>query len=154
MTGAAFSLRLTRAAATRDSEDERYARGREVLEQVVGPRGVTVTEALAATAPALVHHVVAYGFGEVYRQPELGPAQRQLVTIGALVALGGCERQLEVHVRAALNVGLSPAEIVAAVTHAALYCGFPRALNAMTVVQDVLTAHDPTPNNPPPEQPS
>lgn len=145
MTDAAFSLRLTRAAPSRDSEVARYARGHEVLEQVVGPAGVAATEDLAGTAPALVHHVVAYGFGDVYSQPELDPARRQLVTIGALTALGGCERQLEVHVQAALNVGLSPAEIIAAVTHAALYCGFPRALNAMTVVQDVLAARHPFP---------
>ena len=149
MTGAVFSLRLSSAAPSRDSEAARYARGREVLEQVAGPAGVAVTEGLAETAPALVHHVVTYGFGDVYPQPELDPARRQLVTIGALTALGGCERQLQVHVQAALNVGLSPAEIVAAVTHAALYCGFPRALNAMTVVQDVLAARDPSPGAPP-----
>ncbi|ADI12732.1 carboxymuconolactone decarboxylase [Streptomyces bingchenggensis BCW-1] len=31
-----------------------------------------------------------------------------MVTLGMLTALGGCEPQLDVHVNAALNVGLKP----------------------------------------------
>lgn len=138
MTGPAFSLRLTRPAPAHDSEAARYARGQEVLQQVAGQDGVGFTEALAETASALVHHVVAYAFGDVYADLDLGPRDRQLVTIGALTALGGCERQLQVHVAVALNVGLTTSEIVGAVTHAAVYAGMPRALNAMTVVNDVL----------------
>jgi 4-carboxymuconolactone decarboxylase len=55
-----------------------------------------------------------------------------------LTALGGCEPQLEVHVHASLNVGLSPHEIVEAMLHAAVYCGFPRALNATFVAKKVF----------------
>jgi 4-carboxymuconolactone decarboxylase len=55
-----------------------------------------------------------------------------------LTALGGCEAQLDVHVNASLNVGLTPVEIVEAITHAAVYCGFPRALNAIFVAKRVF----------------
>jgi 4-carboxymuconolactone decarboxylase len=72
----------------------------------------------------------------------LAPPQRQLVTLGVLTALGGCEPQLEVHVNAALNVGLTPAEIVEAITHAAVYCGFPRALNAVFAARRVFAERD------------
>jgi 4-carboxymuconolactone decarboxylase len=100
----------------------------------------TELDALADIAPALAHHVVAYGFGEVYARPGLTPPQRQLVTLGMLTALGGCEPQLEVHVNASLNVGLSPVEIIEALTHAAVYCGFPKALNAVFVAKRVFAA--------------
>jgi len=69
-------------------------------------------------------------------------AQRQLVTIGMLTALGGCEPQLEVHLNASLNVGLTPTEIVEAITHAAVYCGFPKALNAIFVAKRVFAERD------------
>jgi 4-carboxymuconolactone decarboxylase len=59
-----------------------------------------------------------------------------------LTALGGCEPQLEVHVNAALNVGLSPAEIVEALLHSAVYCGMPRALNATFVAKKVFAERD------------
>ncbi len=108
------------------------------MSAVVGEAGERVVEALADVAPALARHVVAYGFGEVYARAALAPQQRQLVTLGILTALGGCEPQLEVHVGASLNAGLTPAEIVETIIHASAYCGFPRALNAIAVVKRVL----------------
>jgi 4-carboxymuconolactone decarboxylase len=130
-------------------ERARYDRGARVLSAVDGEGGQRVVDALADIAPALAHHVVAYGFGDVYARPALTPPQRQLVTLGILTALGGCEPQLEVHVNASLNVGLTPTEIVEALTHAAVYCGFPKALNAIFVAKRVfaerglLPVHDP-----------
>lgn len=55
-----------------------------------------------------------------------------------LTALGGCEAQLDVHVNAALNVGLTPEEIVEALTHSAVYCGIPKALNATFAAKKVF----------------
>lgn len=123
-------------------EQARYERGAAVLAAVDGEGGQRVLDALADIAPALAHHVVAYGFGEVYARPGLDPAQRQLVTLGMLTALGGCEPQLEVHINASLNVGLSAVEIVEALTHAAVYCGFPKALNAIFVAKRVFADRD------------
>jgi len=120
-----------------------------VLDAVDGAGGQRVVAALADIAPALAHHVVAYGFGDVYNRPGLTPPQRQLVTLGMLTALGGCEPQLEVHVNAALNVGLSTVEIVEALTHAAVYCGFPKALNAIFVAKRVFAERDLLPVQPP-----
>ncbi|PZS26689.1 MAG: 4-carboxymuconolactone decarboxylase [Pseudonocardiales bacterium] len=123
-------------------EQARYDRGAQVLAAVDGEGGQRVVDALADIAPALAHHVVAYGFGDVYARPGLAPRQRQLVTLGILTALGGCEPQLEVHINASLNVGLTPVEVVEALTHAAVYCGFPKALNAIFVAKRVFAERD------------
>lgn len=131
-----------------EAERARYERGAAVLAAVDGVGGQRVVDALADIAPALAHHVVAYGFGEVYARPGLTPPHRQLVTLGILTALGGCEPQLEVHINAALNVGLSSVEIVEALTHAAVYCGFPRALNAVFVAKRVFAERDLLPVRP------
>lgn len=125
-----------------DVEQARYDRGAQVLAAVDGEGGQSVVDALADIAPALAHHVVAYAFGDVYARPGLTHAQRQLVTLGMLTALGGCEAQLEVHVNASLNVGLTPTEIVEAITHTAAYCGFPKALNAIFVAKRVFAERD------------
>lgn len=61
------------------------------------------------------------------------------MTLGILTALGGCEPRLDVHVNAALNVGLTPTEIVEALIHCAVYCGFPKALNAVFAAKNVFT---------------
>ncbi|WP_081416828.1 carboxymuconolactone decarboxylase family protein [Arthrobacter castelli] len=131
-------------------EQARYDRGAEVLATVDGTAGQHVVDALADVAPALAHHVVAYGFGDVYARPGLTAPQRQLVTLGILTALDGCESQLEVHINASLNVGLSAAEIVEAITHAAVYCGFPKALNATFTAKRVFADHELLPVTAPP----
>lgn len=117
---------------------ERFDHGKRVLDAVDGEAGARVIEALADIAPELGHQVVAWGFGEIYARPGLEPRDRQLVTLGMLTALGGCEPQLDVHINAALNVGLTPQQIIEAFLHSAVYCGFPRALNAVFTAKKVF----------------
>ncbi|HVX42351.1 MAG TPA: carboxymuconolactone decarboxylase family protein, partial [Mycobacteriales bacterium] len=123
-----------------DMTDDRYERGLQTLQAIDGGGGQRAIDALADIAPDLAHHLIAYGFGDIYSRPGLEPKQRQLVTIGTLTALGGCEAQLEVHINTSLRVGLSPAEIVEVLIQASAYCGFPRALNAIGVAKQVFAS--------------
>ncbi|WP_394428601.1 carboxymuconolactone decarboxylase family protein [Streptomyces sp. SGAir0957] len=121
-----------------ESRDARFERGMEVLNEVNAEVGPRLVESLADVSPELAHQIVAWGFGEIYRRPALPPRDRQLVTLGILTALGGCEAQLEVHVHTSLNAGLTPEQIVETLLHAAGYCGFPKALNATAVAKKVF----------------
>ncbi len=120
------------------NREDRYGYGMKVLEQVDGEAGQRIVESLADTSPELGHQVVAWAFGDMYARPELAPRDRQLVTLGVLTALGGCEIQLEVHINAALNVGLAATEITEALLHSAVYCGMPRSINATLVAKKVF----------------
>lgn len=120
------------------ANQDRVRHGLAVLAEIDGDAGHAVIDSLADIAPDLAHHISAFAFGDIYARPGIEPKQRQLVTIGALTALGGCEPQLRVHIGAALNVGLSAEEIVEALMHAAVYCGFPRALNGVFVAKEVF----------------
>lgn len=119
---------------------ERFEAGKQVFEAVTGGAATGVVAGLADIAPEFAHQIVAWGFGEIYSRPALAPEQRQLLTLGILTSLGGCEAQLEVHIGVALNVGLTPEQIIEAFLHAAVYSGFPRALNAVAVARKVFTA--------------
>ncbi|MFB8169004.1 carboxymuconolactone decarboxylase family protein [Kitasatospora purpeofusca] len=125
-------------AETASTRQERFDRGLAVLTAVDGEAGQRVIDSLADVHPELAHQIVAWGFGEIYSRPGLQPRDRQLVTLGMLTALGGCEPQLEVHLNAALNVGLTPAEITEVLLHSTGYCGFPKALNATFVAKKVF----------------
>lgn len=127
---------MTTAAETRE---ERFEHGMRVLTTIDGESGQKVIDSLADISPELGHQIVAWAFGDIYDRPGLIPRDRQLVTLGMLTALGGCEPQLEVHVNAALNVGLTPVEISEALLHSAVYCGMPKALNATFVAKKVFT---------------
>jgi 4-carboxymuconolactone decarboxylase len=120
------------------NRDQRYEHGLTVLRQIGGEAGQRVVDSLADISPELGRQVVAWAFGEMYARPALAARDRQLVTLGILTTLGGCEPQLEVHISAALNVGLTPAQVTEALLHSAVYCGMPRALNATFVAKKVF----------------
>jgi 4-carboxymuconolactone decarboxylase len=117
---------------------ERFEHGLDILTRIDGEAGQKVVDSLADINPELGHQVVAWAFGEIYDRPGLAPRDRQLVTLGMLTALGGCEPQLEVHINASLNVDLTPEEIVETLLHSAVYCGMPKALNATFVAKKVF----------------
>lgn len=120
------------------TREQRRDYGRAILDAIDGEAGAKVIDSLESIAPELGHQVLAWAFGEIYSRPGLEPRDRQLVTLGMLTALGGCGPQLDVHINAALNVGLTPEQIVEAFLHSAVYCGFPRALNATFTAKKVF----------------
>lgn len=118
--------------------DGRYERGLARLGEVDGEAGRRVVDSLAEVAPDLGRYVIEFAFGDVYCRPGLGLREREMATVAALAAMGNAAPQLAVHVHGALNVGVTPAEIVEIVIQMAVYAGFPAALNAMFVVREVF----------------
>lgn len=118
--------------------NDRYEQGWAKLMEVDGEGGRRVIESLRDIAPDLGRYVIEFAFGDIYSRPGLDPKQRQLITIASLTTQGGCEPQLVVHLNAALNVGLTPSEIVEAIVHCAPYTGFPRVLNAIFAAKRVF----------------
>ena len=117
---------------------ERYERGWDKLKEIDGKAGENVIESLKEIAPDLGKYVIEFAFGDIYSRDTLSLKQRQLVTIASLTTQGGCEPQLEVHINAALNVGLTQNEIVEAIIHCIPYVGFPRVLNGVNVAKKVF----------------
>jgi 4-carboxymuconolactone decarboxylase len=133
--------------ATPAEQGERFRRGWQRLMEVDAEGGERVIESLKDVAPDLGRYVVEFAYGEIYQRPVLDLRQRQLVTISALTTLGGAERELEVHVNAGLNVGLTAREVVEAILHCIPYTGFPRVLNAIFVAKRVFEERDVDPLN-------
>jgi 4-carboxymuconolactone decarboxylase len=120
--------------------DDRYERGREMLSRLAGEKGDRMLAGLEELTPDLARLVVEFGYGDVYTRGVLDLRQRQLAAISALTALGGAEPQLEYHVGIALNVGVTPEEIVETVIHCTPFVGFARALNAARAVRRAFHA--------------
>ena len=117
---------------------DRYERGEKLLRKIDGD---TVADNLIARyenlAPDFTRYLVEFAVGEIYaRDGDL--KHRELVAIASLATMGGCDSQLETHVHGAFNAGLTESEIVEAVMTLIPYIGFPKALNAMSVVKRVV----------------
>ena len=80
----------------------------------------------------------AFCFGDVYTRKCLDIKTRELLTLCILSALGGCESQVKSHVFGNLNVGNDKATMLVAITHCLPYMGFPRTLNAISCINEVI----------------
>ena len=78
-------------------------------------------------------------FGDVWRRPELSPRDRSLVTISVLIATGK-PAQLAGHLGRALTNGVQPTEASGLLAHLAIYCGWPSAVSALEIYEQVYTA--------------
>jgi 4-carboxymuconolactone decarboxylase len=78
-------------------------------------------------------------YGDVWRRPELSPRDRSLVTISVLIATGK-PAQLAGHLGRALDNGVQPGETSGLLAHLAMYCGWPSAVSALDVYNQVYTA--------------
>ena len=78
-------------------------------------------------------------FGDVWRRPELSPRDRSLVTISVLIATGK-PAQLAGHLGRALDNGVQPSEASGLLAHLAVYAGWPSAVSALEIYNQVYTA--------------
>jgi 4-carboxymuconolactone decarboxylase len=77
-------------------------------------------------------------YGDVWRRSGLSPRDRSLVTITALIAIGEVA-PLAGHLGRALDNGVRPSEASGLLAHLAIYCGWPKAVAALDVFDQVYT---------------
>jgi len=117
---------------------DRYERGRREFEGLMGSAPDEALAEIRRRSPRMYDALVEGAFGGTLADAELRRADREIATVAMLAAVGGAESQLRSHARAALLQGITATELIALCEHVALYAGFPRALNALAVVDEVI----------------
>jgi 4-carboxymuconolactone decarboxylase len=92
-------------------------------------------------APGLAAFTDDVLFGDVWRRPELSPRDRSLVTVSVLIATGK-PAQLTGHLARALDNGVQPIEASGLLAHLAFYAGWPSAVSALDVYEQVYKARN------------
>jgi 4-carboxymuconolactone decarboxylase len=82
-----------------------------------------------------------YAWGEIWARPGLPRPTRSLLTLAMLVALNRLD-EFRLHVRGALNNGVSRDEIKEVLLPTAVYCGVPAAHAAFRAAEAVFEAID------------
>jgi 4-carboxymuconolactone decarboxylase len=121
-----------------DARDDELQRGMRVRRSVLGDAYVdqAVTKRSSFTAD-FQDLLTRYAWGEVWTRPGLDRRTRCCITVAMLVALDR-EEELALHVRAALDNGVSADELKEVLLQSAVYCGIPAANTAFRVASDVL----------------
>jgi 4-carboxymuconolactone decarboxylase len=81
--------------------------------------------------------VTQYCWGDVWNRPGLDRRSRSLLNLAMITALNR-PHELKLHVRGALNNGLTKDEIREVFLQAAIYCGVPAAIDSFRVAREVF----------------
>ncbi|BAJ26747.1 MULTISPECIES: carboxymuconolactone decarboxylase family protein [Kitasatospora] len=121
--------------------EERHTSGLAKLEEVAGTElKERFLENLRNVSPEFRDYVSDFIYGEIYsREGELDLLEKEQVTLVTLAAQGGLDYELRLHLRAALQLGISPARIADLFIQMSPYAGFPRGLSAILCLKDALS---------------
>jgi 4-carboxymuconolactone decarboxylase len=81
--------------------------------------------------------VTEYCWGGVWTRPGLDRRTRSFLNLGMLAALNR-PHEIKLHLRGAINNGLTKDEIAEVFLQVAIYCGVPAALDAIRVAREVF----------------
>ncbi len=116
------------------TDQELLERGRAIRRRLWPDRegGIAVFRALD---PGYADFITEHAYGGVYGDETIELRTRSLMTCAVLIALG---RNAENHLRGALNIGVTPAELIAMFKQVALYAGYPVVNDAFGTLKALL----------------
>lgn len=120
------------------SPETRFEKGLEVQKEIFGEMIDNMYKAAPENQIHIQKYLSANCFGDYYTRKGLDLKTRELLTFSMILALGGCEPQLKGHVQGNLNVGNDKETLLNTVTQLLPYVGYPRTLNAIACLNEVI----------------
>jgi len=115
-----------------------FEKGLKTRREVLGAEYVdqSIRNADAFNLP-LQELVTEYCWNEIWNRPGLDRKTRSIVNLAMLTALNR-PHELKLHVKGAINNGLSKDEIAEIFLQSAIYCGVPAAIDSFRTAKDVF----------------
>jgi 4-carboxymuconolactone decarboxylase len=119
-------------------ERQRYEQGMQVRRAVLGDAHVDASlNNRNEFNEEFQDLITRYAWGEIWSRPGLPRQTRSMLTLAMMVALNRPD-ELRMHLRAALNNGVTREEIREVLLQTAIYCGVPAANAAFHLAQEVF----------------
>ena len=119
-----------------------FDQGLKTRREVLGADYVDAAIANADTFNRPLQEMVTqYAWGDVWNRPGLDRRSRSLLNLGMLTALNR-PHELKLHIRGALNNGVSREEIQEVFLQTAIYCGMPAAIDSFRVARELFKELD------------
>lgn len=103
-------------------------------DRIWGSQAAPIAEQLKDLDPDLADLILRVVYGEVFEREGLDMRTRELLAVAHLMSVGSAG-ELETHLRGALRNGSSHTELKEVILHAAMFIGFPKAVQAMRVLK-------------------
>ena len=118
--------------------DDLFEKGLKVRREVLGAEYVdnAIQNSDEFNMP-MQELVTRYCWGEIWTRPTFDRRTRSLVNLAMLTALNR-PHEVKLHIRGAINNGLSKDEIREVFLQAAIYCGVPAAIDSFRIAREVF----------------
>ena len=140
LEGAGVALPLEGQSTTNPAT--RSEKGLAVQKRIFGP----VIDRMREEAPEDQRHIQDFlsgnCFGDYYTRRGLDLRLRELLTFSMLLSLRGCEAQLKGHIQGNAQVGNGKRTLLGVLTQLLPFLGYPRTLNALRCLNEVLPETD------------
>jgi 4-carboxymuconolactone decarboxylase len=113
----------------------------ELMDRLYGKEAGPVYDKLQKLDPQINSMIQEFVYDEVWNYPPLSLKEKSLVTVAALVAQSRPD-QLRIHMNGFLSCGGTREELRGAIQHLAVYCGFPAALSAFAILNELEQANE------------
>ena len=115
-----------------------FEKGLDVRKKVLGADHVQRSlDGASDFTREMQEFVTEYCWGAIWGRPGLDLRTRSMLNIGMLTALNR-SHELAVHVRGAINNGVTESEIKEIVLQAAVYCGIPAGLESLRIAEKAI----------------
>jgi len=91
---------------------------------------------LSKFSPDFVSMISEFCIGQVHARPALTENTKEVIAIVSLISLGSA--RLKGHFESALQIGITKEELIEIVTLSSIYLGFPRAIDAMLILNEAV----------------
>ncbi len=133
-----FLMRLPLSVITErgaGGEVNPFAQGMAIRRAVLGDAHVDRAEANTTPFDAdFQRFITEVAWGKVWARPHFDPKTRHLLTLAMLAALGK-EKELQMHIRATENTGVTPDDLREVFMQVAIYAGVPAANRAFAIAK-------------------
>lgn len=130
--------KLGRDASPINADGSKYERGKKILGELTQAPQNNTLSGYGAFAPVIDTFLKEHLFADIFERDVLTYAQRELVTISVISAIGGAEPMLRSHLSLCLNVGITPQQLKHFVTVIEPAIGKEKTEAARLVLNEVL----------------
>lgn len=116
----------------------KYERGKKILGELTKTPQPETLSGYSAFAPTIDTFLKEHLFADIFEMDVLNYAQRELVTVSVIAAIGNAEPMLKSHLTICLNVGLTPEQLQQYVEVLKSTIGKKEAKSAQKVLDEVL----------------
>lgn len=138
---ARFLSERASSGGEQEQQQNRREAGLDVARTLMGGDPAAAYRLLKRDYQELADDIVDFAFGDIWARPGLDRKTRSLLVV-AMLATQGRPTALRAHLKGALNHGATRQELVETLRTVAAYAGFPAALEAWPVMEEVIAEYE------------